>query len=251
VSSRSAALRRRRKRSLATRLRVLWVFIVVIIGALAYTVYLFVTLPALRVGSVDVQIAGLSVSEADVLRAAEIDRAANVWLLDTTAIARRIEAIPYVDTAIVSRQPPAHVTITVTQREPVACVHSGALVVTVDARRRVLQAGCARTSALQLTLRDTPLGAPGTTASAPALNALLADGRQLRAADVAVRWLGRDAYGGLVAIDAQGIDVLFGSDADLAQKAKLVAPILAAAQSGRRVRALDLRASTTPTIEYR
>lgn len=250
MSARSGALRRRRKRSLATRLRVFWVFIVVFIGLAVYGGYLLVTLPALRVRSVEVTVAGLAVSEHDVLRAAAIDRGANLWLLDTAGMAKRIEAIPYVDRATVRRTLPAQLTIAVTEREPAACVRSGARVVTIDGERRVLQAGCARASALQIALGEASLGAPGTTATPPALAALLADGRALRDANIAVRSIGLDRFGGLVATDAHGVALLFGSDADVAQKAKLVAPILAAARPQRPIRAVDLRAPATPIIEF-
>jgi hypothetical protein len=251
VSIRSGALRRRRKRSLATRLRVFWVFIVLIVGTLAYAGYYVVTLPALRVGSVDVQIAGLAVNEREVLAAAAIDHRANLWLIDTGALARRIEAIPYVDRASVRRSPPAQLMIAVTEREPAACIRSGAQVVTIDRERRILQRGCARESALRITLRDVALGAPGTLAASPALASLLADGRALAAANIAVRSIGQDAFGGLVAVDNRGIDLLFGNDGDVAQKAKLVAPVLAAARPDRAIRALDLRAPATPTIQFR
>jgi hypothetical protein len=251
VTARPGTRRRSRRRSFVTRLRIFWVFIVAIVGAVAYGSYLLITLPALRVQSVDVQIDGLAVKKSEVLQAANIDRTRNTWLLDTTHMTRRIEAIPYVDTANVRRILPAQIAIAVTEREPAACVRSGARAVTIDRDRRILQDGCVRASVLQIVLRDATLGAPGSFANPPALPALLADGRVLRDAGIDARSIGQDSYGQLVAVDTRGIQLLFGSDADVAEKARLVAPVLGAAGPGRTIRAIDLRAPATPTVQFR
>jgi cell division septal protein FtsQ len=243
--------KRRRRRSFVTRLRIFWVFIAAVVGAVAYGAYTLITLPALRVQSVDVQIDGLAVKKSEVLQAANIDRTRNTWLLDTTHMTRRIEAIPYVDTATVRRIPPAQVAIAVTEREPAACVRSGSRDVTIDRDRRILQDGCVRATVLQIVLRDATLGAPGSFANPPALATLLADGRVLREAGIETRSIGQDTYGQLVAVDTRGIQLLFGSDADVAAKARLVAPVLGAAGPGQTIRAIDLRAPTTPTVQFR
>jgi cell division septal protein FtsQ len=251
VSARSGALRRRRKPSFATRLRICWVFIVLGAGAAGYAAYLLVTLPALRVHVVEVRIDGPIVSERQVLRAANIDRARNVWLLDTAQIARRIEAIPYVDAVTVRRVPPAQLTITVTERELAACVRSGTRVVSIDGNRRILQDGCGEPDAIRVVLRNAALGPPGSFAASAALAVLLADARVLRDANIGLRALSQDRFGQLVAVDDKGIQLLFGADVDVAEKAKLVAPVLAAASPGRVIRAIDLRAPATPTVQFR
>lgn len=251
MTARPGVARRRRRRSLVTRLRIFWLFIVAIVGAVAYGTYALVTLPALRVQGVDVHIDGLAVRTDQVMQAASIDRSRNAWLLDTSGIARRIEAIPYVATASVRRIPPATIAIAVTEREPAACVRGASRLVTIDRERRILQDGCARASALQIGLRDVTLGAPGSVANSATLAGLLADGRVLRDAGVDTRSIGQDAYGQLVAVDTGGIELLLGSDADVAQKAKLVAPVLGAAGHGRPIRAIDLRAPATPTVQFR
>jgi cell division septal protein FtsQ len=251
VTARSGALRRRRKPSLAVRLRVGWVFILLILGAASYAGYVLATLPALRVHAIDVRLDGSAVSEPEVLRAAAIDRSRNVWLLDTASIERRIEAIPYVDRATIRRIPPARLVIDVTEREPAACVRRSARSVTVDERRRVLQTGCARPGAIVVALQAGALGLPGSILEAPELPALLGDARALRAAEIDVRSVAADRFGQLIATQSNGVVLLFGSDADIAQKAKLVAPVLAAARGGRTIRAIDLRAPATPTVEYK
>lgn len=251
MSARSSALRRRRKPSLAIRLKVFWVFIVAGIALASYGGYLLVTLPQLRVGAVDIRIAGRTLTGREVLAAAAVDRHSNVWLLDTAKIERRIEALPYVDRARVRRIPPAELRIAVTEREPAACVRSGAHVVTIDSSRRVLQAGCARPGALQIRLKESLPNAPGSYASGPALAALLADGRILGAAGIAVSAIQHDDFGGVLAVTEAGIRLVLGDDGDLAEKVKLVEPVLAATRAGHVVRALDLRAPATPIVEYR
>jgi len=250
VSSRSGALRRRRKPSLVTRLRIFWVFIVLIGAGLAYLVYLFVTLPAFRARSVDVRIAGSAVSEREVLAVAGVDRDANIWLIDTASIVRRIEALPYVDRAGVQRIPPSRIAITVTQREPAACVRSGGRVITIDRTLRVLQNGCAAPALLEIDPAPIPLDAPGRVASGPQIATLLAAGRTLADADLHVRSVREDRFGDLIAVNDAGVRLLFGAPGDLAAQAKLVAPVLAAAH-GRPVRTVDLRAAGTPIVEFR
>jgi cell division protein FtsQ len=251
VSARLGALRRRRKPSLAARLRIFWVFIVLIVAGSAYAGYVLVTLPSLRVHAIDVRIEGSAVSERDVLRAAAIDRASNMWLLDTASIERRVEAIPYVDRALIRRIPPARLAIDVSEREPAACVRRGTRIVTIDAQRRILQTDCAQPGAVVIALRDGVAGAPGTVIGAPELPGLLADVRVLRAAAIDVRTVADDRFGQLVATRTDGIVLLFGSDADVAEKIKLVAPVLAATRPGRTIRAIDLRAPATPTVEFK
>ena len=247
----SSAPRRRRKPSLATRLRIFWIFIAATVGGLGYLAYLLVTLPALRAQTIDIAIDGIAVTRAQVLQAAAIDRTSNVWLLDTAGIERRIEAIPYVDTATVRRSPPGRIVIAVTEREPVACVYAGRAVVTVDASRRILQTGCARSDALAVLVPAGELGPPGASAAPITLARLLADERALRAAGITVRSIEQDRFGGLDAVQTDGFRLLIGSDGDIAAKANLVGPILAATRGGRPIRALDLRAPQTPIVQFR
>jgi hypothetical protein len=123
--------------------------------------------------------------------------------------------------------------------------------VTIDRRRRILQTGCARPDAVELDLNDARLEAPGATAGAPELETLLAAARVLRDAGIEPRVLSEDRFGQLVAVDTAGLTLLLGSEAGLAEKAKLVAPVVAAARPGRRIRLVDLRAPATPTVEFR
>ena len=180
----------------------------------------FANAPQLRVRAVDAAVPpGSPVTQSAVLAAAAIDPTANLWLLDTGAIRRRIEALPYVASAAVHRRqfPQPNVQLTIVLRVPTGCVSMPGGAVTIDATERVLQTGCASGA---LPLVDAGAGtavAPGNTLTEPDLNRLLADARTI-AAQVPVRIVRRDRFGGLEAVDAHGVLLEFGADADLAAK---------------------------------
>jgi hypothetical protein len=243
-------LRRRTKPSLAVRLRAFWLFAALAAFAVFALGVTFANLPQLRVRSVDASVPPGPLARDAVLAAAHVDPGANLWLLDTGALRRRVEALPYVATATVRRAqfPLPAVAIEVTLREPAECVRTGAGTVTVDGVARVLQAGCA-SALLPLVEAGGAAAAPGDTLSAPGTATLLADTRAI-AAHVRVRLVRRDRFGGIEAIDARGVLLRFGDDADLPAKVALVEPIRAGAGRGRPLRAIDLRAPTTPIVEF-
>ena len=75
-----------------------------------------------------------------------------------------------------------------------------------------------------------------------------ADARTI-GAQIPVRIVRRDRFGGLQAVDTHGVLLEFGADADLPAKLALVEPIRRSA-GGRPLRAIDLRAPATPVIEF-
>ena len=244
----------RRKPSVAARIRPFWILgcfaAIVLIAAGAY----LERAPWFRVRDVSISVPlGSPVTSDDVRRAAAIARGTNLWLLDTGAIVRRIEAIPYVDAATLDRTqvPQPAVALSITVRRPTACVRAGDGVVTIDAGGRVLQDGCALRAAARIDAGSATVPAPGGTIADPDLARLLADAKILGDANLTVRSLGRDRWGGLEAVDASGVRLLFGSDDDLAKKAALVGPVRAGIGSSRAVRAIDLRSSGTPIVDFR
>jgi hypothetical protein len=176
-----------------------------------------------------------------------------VWLLNPWAIAHRIEAIPYVETATVHRGqfPQPFLEIGATMRRPTGCVRAGAREVTIDATARVLQNGCAVATAALIDAGKVVLAQPGGRLDDSGITRLLDDAKILADASLAVRTLRRDRWGGLEAVDVTGVILRFGEDADLAKKAALVGPVRAGVGSRRAIRAVDLRAPTTPTVEFR
>ena len=190
---RARTMPRRRKPSVAARIKPFWIFAVVLIGLLAWGGAWLVQSPWFRVTRVGIDVPLASPVSRDAVRAAAgISRDANVWLIDTRGAARRIEAIPYVDAASIHRGqfPKPFVELAVTVRRPSACVRGGGRDVTIDATARVLQAGCATASLPRIDAGQAAVPAPGATLSDPELGRLLADAKTLSDANLAVRRLG-------------------------------------------------------------
>ena len=252
--ARPRTLPRRRKPSLAARVRPFWILMLILLVLVAWGGVWLARSPWFRVVHIGVDVPLESpVSREQVRAAAAVAPNANVWLLNGGAIGRRIEAIPYVDRASVHRGqfPQPFVELSITVRRPTACVRAGTRVVTIDAASRVLQAECAAPAVARIDAGPAKLPAPGGTIADPDVGRLLADGRTLADANLTVRSLGRDRFGGLEAVDVTGVVLKFGDDADLAKKARLVAPVRAGIGTKRPVRAIDLRSPGTPTVEFR
>ncbi len=246
-----ARRKRRSKPSLRTRIRTFWLLGLVIIGGGVWGGWTLATLPAFRLH--DLAVTGATrVSRAEIVARASIDPHANVWLLDRGAIERRIEAIPFVRTATVHREPLATVWIDVDERKPDACVRDAAGHESlVDDDLRVLTRTCASDAEVTYDVRGVVDAPPGTFLSDPELRALQADAHALAATGNRYRSFSHDAYGELDAVMLSGIDVRFGDDDDLGRKERLIGPILA--EIGPRlgnVRSLDVRAPSTPVVEF-
>lgn len=245
---------RRRKRSLAARARPFWILWIAVAGLLVWGGVWLAQSPWFRVGAATIDLPAASpVSRDEVGSAAAIAPGTNLWLLDTGGITRRIEAIPYVDLATVSRAQFPHpaLELGITVRRPAACVASGGDVVTIDATMRVLQTGCATSNVPSIQAGDAAVPAPGKRIVDGAVAGLVADAKILADANLGVRALSRDRWGGLVAVDVTGVTLEFGEDADLARKAALVGPVRHGVGTKRPIRAIDLRAPGTPTVEFR
>lgn len=254
ASARPRTLPRRRKPSLAARVRPFWVLLVIALALVVWGGVWLAKSPWFRIARVAIDVPLASpVSRDEVRKAAAIPPGANVWLLNTGAIRRRTEAIPYVDRATVHRGqfPKPFVELAITVRRPTACLRAGQDEVTIDATRRVLQTGCATPASARIDAGSGRLPPPGGTVADPGVGRLLADAKTLADANLAVRSLGRDRWGGLEAVDVTGVTLRFGDDADLKAKAALVQPVRAGIEARRVVRAIDLRAPGTPTVEYR
>ena len=221
-------------------------------GCAAYGGYRLVTAPIFHLHALTMT--GLSrVKRSDVIARAAIDPQDNVWLLDRRAVARRIEALPYVSTVRVHVRMPGSVWLDVAERKPDGCVREGAhRSFTIDVESRVLERGCAATAGTAYLLRARLPDEPGAFLHDPELALLQADARALSASGNRYRSFAHDGYGDLEATLSDGITIKFGTDGDLTRKQRLIGPILA--ELGPRandVRAVDLRAPATPVVEYR
>lgn len=251
--SRARTVPRRRKTSLAARIKPFWIFLVVLVGLVGWGGASLAQSPWFRVTHVGVDAPLASPVSSNAVRAAAgISRETNLWLIDTRAAERRIEAIPYVQTATIRRVqfPKPVVDLAITVRRPSACVRGGGRDVTIDVAARVLQAACASPALPRIDAGKAAVPAPGGTIADPEIGRLLADAQTLTDANLAVRRIGRDRWGGLEAVDVTGVLIEFGADEDLAKKAALVEPVRRGVGK-RAVRAIDLRAPGTPVVEFR
>jgi hypothetical protein len=244
---------RRRKTSLAARIRPFWIFALLLVGLIAWGGAWLVQSPWFRVTRVGIEVPLASPVSRDAVRAAAgISRDTNVWLIDTRGAAGRIEAIPYVDRAEIRRGqfPKPFVELAITVRRPSACVRAGDGEVTIDVAARVLQSGCAAAALPRIDAGKAAVPAPGGTIADPEIGGLLTDAKTLADANLAVRRLARDHFGGLEAVDVTGVVIHFGADGDLVKKAGLVEPVRKGV-GNRRIRSIDLRAPGTPIVEFR
>lgn len=253
MSSRAKDTRRRTKRSPLVRLRIFAFFIIVIVALAIWAGFALATAPVFRVGTVAVTITGEArhVSVTQIMNAAHIDPGANAWLLNKKAISARVDALPWIATSRVARTLPARVEIIATERVPVACLQVGRLV-TIDATQRVLASSCVSAQLTRIDVRLKKTLIPGQTVGDERVAQLMRDLATLAVANLPVRSLYFDRYASLVAIDPQGVELKFGEDGDLANKAALIDPIRRATQSkGRTVVAIDVRAPQTPVVDFR
>jgi cell division septal protein FtsQ len=262
MSSRPIQLRRRSKPSLGARARTYWIPAILAIAIVASLGWALAAAPMFRLSSVEVTGLG-RVSRADVLARAALNPNENVWLGDMRGAERRIEAIPYVLTARVRRRFPAAVTIAVAERTSEACVRDGrGRELTVDGTLRVLENGCASAPGLRYLTRNALVAMPGDFLTDPAIVGLRNDAQALLtyatpsgetpAAALRFTSFSLDPAGQLDATLAGGVRVRFGDDDALAEKERLVGPILASLGArAANVRAVDLRAPATPVVEFR
>jgi hypothetical protein len=247
----SRPLRRRARISLWTRLRIFWVVIVATFIIAAAAGYALVTSPAFRLRELTVT-GNHVVSRRAIIAAAAIPLDADVWTLDTRAITRRIEAIPFVATATVHRHFPADVELAVSERTVTACLRADGGTFTIDAGRRVLATTCLRQDVPRffLPLKTSPK--PGDFIVDPDLGRMQRDLAIFERAGLSVGTLSFDRFGSLDATTRDGLLIRCGDDGDLEKKVALIGPILAATKDRlRHVVAVDLRAPGTPVVTYR
>jgi cell division protein FtsQ len=120
--------------------------------------------PLLDVDRVEVH-GAVHVDPAEVRSASHVHQGMAMADVATAAAARRIRALPWVDTVQVARHWPSRVTITLVERVPVAAAPARSGAAIVDRRGRVLAVGPAAPPDRPLLLGLPPAGAPGTRLS--------------------------------------------------------------------------------------
>lgn len=244
--------KRRRRRTLAGRARTYWIPLLLALAVFGYGGWALASAPFFRMQSLAVS--GLTHDlRSTIVGRAAIDPHANVWLMDRGAIAKRLDALPYVKDVRIHVRPPAAVWLDVVERTADACVRDvGNVVVTVDDASRVLERGCADPSLVLFRVAGRIDATPATFLRDPELARLRDDAREIAATGDRYRSFAHDTYGDLEATLSDGIAVRFGDDDDLRTKQRIIGPLLA--QIGPRltnVRTVDLRAPATPVVEFR
>lgn len=228
------------------RLRILLSVVTLLCGfGLAW---LTVQSPLLDVDHVRV-VGAQQASRTAILEAAHVHRGAALLFIDTGAIARRVERVPGVGAAHVSRDLPGTLRIRVTERAPLAWARGPGGAVVIDRDGRVIRTTAAPPAGLAELRGLTRAGAPGTlVAPRGAANVLARLPAALRArvgavlvahGDVALRLSG--AGGGVPAAE-----VRLGPPTDVAAKG---AAALAVLQSlgAHAVAYVDVRVPDAPT----
>lgn len=192
------------------------------------------------------------VTRHEILARAAVAPQVSIWFQSTGAIARRIEAIPYVAAASVRRAPPASIRIAVSERVPFAVVRSGAAAAVVDRSLRVLEPGTGEGSRPVLVLDPGLELVPGSYVRRPAAIELRDAYEAIAARRIAAVELRLDRFGGLVVTMRSGLRLLLGGESDLDRKLALADAILAQVVTRQaRVAAIDLRAPSSPVLVYR
>lgn len=204
-------------------------------------------------------------SPADVLAAAALPSGSNVWLLDTKAAVKRIESMPWTNTARIERAWPNRVSVTIVERRPVARLNVSAIAsgeeppagrALLDAQMHVLavgpddprDAGLPEMTVAGLYATAIAAGADlSKTDAAVAYDAF----RTLQAAGLTVRSVDIGGATGVGVETADDLRVLFGASDGLAQKVQLYRLIAAKIESPRNVAYVDLRSARAPTVLFK
>ena len=206
---------------------------------------------------------------AEIVSAAGFAQGTNVWLLDTSAAERRIDALPWVAAATVRRSWPNRVSVIVAERKPAVRVRlrqasseepveAEAL---VDASGRVLDVSSVgsrdpheeQAAALPLIRLDpSPTGLqPGAAMPGDdfqqAYDALV----QLRALGLRVSEVDLKPATGIMVTSDAGLRAILGTEDDLAKKVTLFKAIVPKIAAPENVVYVDLRSVRAPTVLYR
>lgn len=192
------------------------------------------------------------VSRGEIVTQARVAPHVSIWLQNTGAISRRIEAIPYVDVARVRRIPPSTIRIVVSERKPFAILRSGDDEAVVDRSLRVLEPAPEPAAYPVLILEPGVTLEPGAFVRRSSARALRDAYEKIDGGKIVPVSLEYDKFGGLVVTIRGGLRLLLGSENDLSQKLTLADAILAqVVTENRRVAAIDLRAPSAPVLVYR
>ena len=185
----------------------------------------------------------------DVLGAAGLDQRTYMVRADEARLARRLEALPWVESAVVQKDWPATVRIRLLERSPVAAVPvAGGGWSLADATGRVLTPPVGEAPpGMPVVEAPTPAGRPGSTAAEGVRGALHVASAVPSTLSGRVTKIAVDAGGSLVINVDRAPPVTFGPPAQATAKLLAVATLLARADM-RGVKAVDVRVPTAPVL---
>lgn len=199
----------------------------------------------------------------------------NVWLLDAAAAKQRIEALPWIASAVIRRSWPNRVRAQVTERSPVVRVlvegdsaeeapaagGPSAAEALVDATGRVLDVSALsardprdeQQAALPLIRLDpSPAGVePGAQMPGDDFQQAYDAFVQLRALGLRVSEVDLKAATGITVTSDDGLRAILGDADDLARKVTLFKAIVPKITAPQNVVYVDLRSVRAPTVLYR
>lgn len=197
----------------------------------------------------NVEIDGATRTPADVIaQAVGTVKGRPIYSLNTGAVQRRLEALPWVREARVERHWPRTLRITITERTPVAFAPAGdGSLRLLDVDGRVVDVAAAAPPALVEVVGPAAPGAPGSTVDPAALGALRVAGSlpaSLMGKVVQAEW--NDQGEVRLGLVPRG-RVLFGPPTQLTEKLLALATLLANVD-GATIGEVDVRAPDSPTI---
>lgn len=190
---------------------------------------------------------------ATILAAAQLSGHPPLISVNPGAVTARVERLPWIATARVSRNWPDHITIAVTERVAVASFAGpGTSWSELDRTGRTVQVDAARVPSLvDVAVRDAQGGVPpaplGSTANSSALPALAVAGTLPPAFSKQVTQVIGNADGTVDLALNSGLTVLLGTDEDLRAKYVDVASIIAGAPL-RGAKTIDVTVPKSPTV---
>ncbi|HET7482498.1 MAG TPA: FtsQ-type POTRA domain-containing protein [Actinomycetota bacterium] len=134
----------RRRRTIARLRRRRSLALAIAAGTVALSIWVALFSPVLHVGRIQV-LGAHHVSRVQVQRAAAISHDTNLLLLSTTDVQRRVEGVPWVESARVERKLPGTVSIRIEERHPAMVLTLATSSWVLDDRGRVLQAATSKT----------------------------------------------------------------------------------------------------------
>lgn len=186
-------------------------------------------------------------SRQAVLRLADLSGATNVLWFSPGGTVGRLESSPWIVSARVDRSLPGTISVSVTERVPVAVVGAGSRRYLVAADRTVLGRASDSTGLPLVSIGPAPVVRPGMRLSAISgpLHAILGLSRRLRPQVVSAR-IGTGQEG-LVLVLRSGVRAVYGDSTDAEAKGRALAAVLDwAGRNGVRLSYVDVRAPVTP-----